>query len=76
MGGRWSLLETTRRWRDSVHARCRRVALEFSAVALSSSGAESHLRREVVRSASHLGIDREEVVQAQIACTAALHPVV
>jgi hypothetical protein len=46
------------------------------AVALSSSGAESHLRREVVRSASHLGIDREEVVQAQIACTTPLHPVV
>ena len=43
MGGGWSLLETTRRWRDSVHARCTRVALEFSAVAYPAGcGAESH----------------------------------
>jgi hypothetical protein len=51
MGGRWSLLETTRRWRDSVHARCRSGALESSAVAYpaAGSGPSRILRREVGR---------------------------
>ena len=42
MGGRRSLLKTTRRWRDSVHPRCGRVAPGILRRCVSSSGAESH----------------------------------
>jgi hypothetical protein len=42
MGGRRPLLETTRRWRDSVHATLQEGCAGILGRCVSSSGAESH----------------------------------